>query len=482
MNVTPPLPEGSGFSLSRFRSFAKGKPCPENVLGRVHISVRGMPARRTSELGLGDAVLRSAMPAAGTGAGGVGGVHRDQLATSTLSLVREHTQEHPPTRIQDASVQTGLLRDVPAWLLDRAGRAADHVHDPQVLMHDHVIVADQGERGLVRVVEALPPDLRMQGSNPRHRLTPPFAAPLLAGEVALRGSDPVGGGGEVARVGHLRPVRGGDQGGHAHVDPDHCPRGGKRLGGHVVAGQDHVPAAAFPLDADRLHPAAHWAVLMHADMPDSLEPHERGRGVIGLGVPAAAVTVLRPFDRVEPTASLEAGETRLLPGLKAAEERGERPIEPSQGGLLGGERPSALPVRVVGSDVLQLGRLVFVPDRHTCLAVGGAAVLQRRVVQLAVVLQARGERDLLAAGWAKQEFVGPSHRLRRRLSVRRPSARSTHAAALIEMPACVAYSSICRFNSGGTRRFSDSRCAPLTTTRILPQRVKKGGSADSPAS
>ncbi|WP_204287440.1 hypothetical protein, partial [Microbispora amethystogenes] len=38
--VTPPLPEGSGFSLSRFRSVAKGKPCPENVLGRVHVGVR----------------------------------------------------------------------------------------------------------------------------------------------------------------------------------------------------------------------------------------------------------------------------------------------------------------------------------------------------------------------------------------------------------------------------------------------------------
>ena len=480
--MTPPLLEGSGFSLSRFRSFAKGKPCPENVFSRVHVGVRGMPARRTSELGLGDAVLRSAVPAAGTGAGGVGGVHRDQLATGALSLVREHTQEHPPTRVQNASIQAGLGGDVPAWLLDRAGRAANHVRDPQVLVHDQVIVADQVERDLVRVIKALPPDLRMQGSNPRRRLKPPFATPLLAGEVALRGSEPVGGGGEVARVGHLRPVAGSDQGGHTHVDPNHRPRGGKRLGWHVVAGQDHVPAVALPLDADRLHPAAYGAVLVHADMPDSLEPHERGLGVFGLGVPAAAVTVLRPFDRVEPAAALEAGEARLLPGLKAAEERGERLIQPSQGGLLGGKRPSALPVRVVGSDVLQLGRLVFVPDRHTCLAVGGAAVLKGRVVQLAVVLQARGERDLLAASGTQQELVRPSHRLRRRLSVRRPSARSTHAAALIEIPACAAYSSICRFNSGGTRRFSDSRCAPLTTTRMLPQRVKKGGSADSPAS
>ncbi|GGL21317.1 hypothetical protein GCM10014719_24230 [Planomonospora parontospora subsp. antibiotica] len=43
--VTPPLPEGSGFSLSRLRSLTKGKPCPHDVDRRVRLyGVRGMPA------------------------------------------------------------------------------------------------------------------------------------------------------------------------------------------------------------------------------------------------------------------------------------------------------------------------------------------------------------------------------------------------------------------------------------------------------
>src|SRR5690606_30324309 len=109
--VTPPLPQGSGFSLSRFRSLAKGKPCPQDVDRRVHVGVRGMPAPRTSEFGLGDAVLRSAVPTSGAGARGVGGVHRDQLSTGAFSLVRQDRQKHPPTRIHNRTVQTGFRRD-----------------------------------------------------------------------------------------------------------------------------------------------------------------------------------------------------------------------------------------------------------------------------------------------------------------------------------------------------------------------------------
>ncbi|GAA2361601.1 hypothetical protein GCM10010404_14190 [Nonomuraea africana] len=45
--VTPPLPEESGFSLSRFRSVAKGKPCPEDVDRRVHVGVRNLNDLRT---------------------------------------------------------------------------------------------------------------------------------------------------------------------------------------------------------------------------------------------------------------------------------------------------------------------------------------------------------------------------------------------------------------------------------------------------
>ncbi|GAA3127805.1 hypothetical protein GCM10020001_056470 [Nonomuraea salmonea] len=203
--VTPPLPEGSGFSLSRFPSLAKGRPCPENGAGRVHVGVRGMPARRAGERG--EAVVLRAMPASGARAGGAGGVHRDQLSTG---------------------------------------------------------------------------------------------------------------------VGHVHAVAGGDRRGDTQVDAGRRAGGGQRRGGHVVARHDHIPARAFPLHADRLDPADHRAVLVDADVPD-----------------------------------------------------------------MGGERPPALPAGVVGADVLQLGRLVTVTDAHSGLGIGRTPVLQRGVVQRAMVLQTR---------------------------------------------------------------------------------------------
>ncbi|SDJ90927.1 hypothetical protein SAMN05421874_10433 [Nonomuraea maritima] len=405
--VTPPL---SGFSPSRFRSPAKGKPCPQDVDRRVHVGVRGMPARRTGELGLGETVLLCHVPAPGAGAGGVGGVHRDQLSTGAFSLVRENRQEHPPTRVEDASVERGLGSDVPSGLLDRARSGAGHVRDPQVLVHDHVVVADQRVRRPVCVIESLAADLAVQCGDPCHLLATAFGPALLAGEAPLRGGEAISGRGEVTRVGHVRTVRRRDKRGHTHIQADHSARGGKRLGGHAVTGEDHIPAGAFPPHADRLDGARHAAVLVHADMPDALQPHERRGGVLGLGVPSAAVTVLRPLDRVEPAPALETGEAGPTTLADPLEEPGERLVQAAQGGLSGGERPTRLPVRVISTDVLRLARLIAVPDRHACLAVGGAAVLRSGVVELTVVFQARGECSGLLGGGSQEELERPNAR------------------------------------------------------------------------
>src|SRR5690606_7783922 len=145
------------------------------------------------------------------------------------------------------------------------------------------------------------------------------------------------------------------------------------------------------------------------DMPDALQPDVGGGRVLGLGVPPAAVAVFGPLHRVEPAASLEPGEPGGAPGLDTLEERAERLVQTPQGGLLGRKRPPALPVRVVGADVLQLPRLVAVPDGHPGFAVGDAAVFEGGVVGLPVVLQARGERGGLLGGRAQQELERPTH-------------------------------------------------------------------------
>jgi hypothetical protein len=74
------------------------------------VGVGGVSATGALELLLRGAVLAGHVPAGGAGAGGIAGVHRDQLATGAFSLVREDAQEHPPTRVVDASVQPGLGR------------------------------------------------------------------------------------------------------------------------------------------------------------------------------------------------------------------------------------------------------------------------------------------------------------------------------------------------------------------------------------
>lgn len=288
-------------------------------------------------------------------------------------------------------------------------------------------------------------------------------------EVPLRLAQLRGHRGEESRVGDVLAVRGGQEVGDARVDADHRPRGQQGLRGHAVAGEDDVPAGSLALHRDRLDPAAHGPVLAHPDVPDTLEPYACPR-IVGGGVPSAAVAALGEGDGVEVPDALEAGVSRALPGLDPAEERLERLVQSARGGLLGGERPTALTLRIEYPDLLELGGLVPVADRGLRgVPVGVTAFLEGAVVQGAVVPQHLAEHGRLTGRGAQEELVRADHRSRLR-STRSPSARRTHAAALIEMPTRSAYASICRFSSGATRRFIDSRRSPLATTKIPPLR------------
>jgi hypothetical protein len=143
------------------------------------------------------------------------------------------------------------------------------------------------------------------------------------------------------------------------VDPDHAAGLGQRL---VLLDTEHdEPLTALTLDGDGLDPAGHRAVLVDLHMPDALEADPGDRVVRG-GVPAAAVPVLREVHRVEPVHPAKARIAGRLPGLDAAEERLHRLVQAAQGGLLRGERPAALTLRVERPDLLQLRGLHPVPD------------------------------------------------------------------------------------------------------------------------
>jgi hypothetical protein len=125
------------------------------------VGVGRVAATDTPERVLGDAVLLRQVPTSRADAGGVAGVHGDHDATGTFSLVREDAQETPPTRIENASVQSGLrggtIRQeatVPGWVRPRR-RCANHARDVQFFVRYLIIGANEGEGGLVRVANSL---------------------------------------------------------------------------------------------------------------------------------------------------------------------------------------------------------------------------------------------------------------------------------------------------------------------------------------
>ncbi len=125
----------------------------------------------------------STCPHLGAGARGAAGVHRDQYASGAFSLLREDAQEHPPTRVKNAAVESGLRGG--AVRQERSGLGvglrlggANHVRDAQPLVRDLVVVADQAERGFVRAVQALTADLAVQLGNLLH-------GPAVLGGAAL---------------------------------------------------------------------------------------------------------------------------------------------------------------------------------------------------------------------------------------------------------------------------------------------------------
>ncbi len=80
-------------------------------------------------------------------------------------------------------------------------------------------------------------------------------------------------------------------------------------------------AARHGLDA-----AFHRPVPVHADVPDTLQPHAAD-GVVRGGLPPAAVPVLGKLDRVEPVHPTKTRIAGRLIGLDPTEERRERVVE-----------------------------------------------------------------------------------------------------------------------------------------------------------
>src|ERR1035437_6162220 len=421
-DVTSLTAEAASFFSRSLVGCEKGQSSPEDVVSSMLVGVRGVTTRLTAEHCLADAVLFGGVTATATAVGGVPGIYAYHCASSLFRFGAQDRDEGSPARIGDTSVQPGLGclpvgQECPGGIWVGTGLGpADHVGDLEVLDGDHVIAAHQVAGGVVVEVPSLIGDLAVPG---RHRLAgrPTIVrSSFLASQDSLGVGELVRGPTSVAGVVDVLSRRGGSEAGDAHVDAYHFSGRLQQPGRNIITRQHQHPLAALPANLDRLHPTLHDPMRGDLDVADALEVH-----TAGLGLPPAPVAFRWPFHAVEAMRGPETGVTGSLAYLDSAEERPERRVETIQLGLLGRARPPGH-LRAHRTDLFQLCRLGAIADRHLRPAIpekprGAAhrslvcipALLERPVVQLAVVVQTCLQPQMLALGGPQTELVRPSH-------------------------------------------------------------------------
>lgn len=230
-------------------------------------------------------------------------------------------------------------------------------------------------------IAALIRDLPMPG---RYRFTatcPIFRASLGAGHSPLRKCQLVGGGASPPWILDVVTIAGGRKAGDTKIDSRLAACRLKWGWRHIVTGEDQHPAAAFSANLKCLHATHNPAMRGDFDLSDALEVHPRSDGM-----PSSAVSVFGPLHTVEPAAALKPRITRTLRLLYAAEEPIECFVQPTQRGLLAGERPDGH-VLTFASNVGELGGLICVANANLVVRPRFPTLLQRGVIQLAMRVQ-----------------------------------------------------------------------------------------------
>ena len=277
----------------------------------------------------------------------------------------------------------------------------DKVADLQVFHDQQAVVGDEGPGRVMVEVSSLVGELAITGRDHRSGVATVVGTSLLAGQDLLGGAQPGGGDPPPARIGKVFAIGSGGEAGDPDVDADRGPGGLQGPRRHLVTGQDQHPPAPFAADLDGLDPAVDLAVDGDLSLPDPLQIDPAD-----LGLPAAAVAVLGPFDTVEAVRRLEPRIAGRLPGSDSPVEAGEGPVQTAQGRLLGRERPRR-DIRSDRADVFELGRLVPVRDAAS------SAAATRPVVPAERRCRAPGARPSSARGrhagarWAAAETRQP---------------------------------------------------------------------------
>ena len=201
----------------------------QDVLRGVEVPVMPGPAGRARPLPGAQAQLREPVPARRAGLGRrVPPVDHDQVPAVPLAFVLKLAAELAPAAVRDRAGQVPV---------------ADHAGDVQVLDHDDVRRADQTGAGAVQEVPARVADLAVGAGNFHLGLGAVRRAFPAAGQPPLVAGQVPGLARQMPRVGDLPPVAGHREVRHAQIDTDRVPGRLQRLGGAVLDGEGHVPAA-----------------------------------------------------------------------------------------------------------------------------------------------------------------------------------------------------------------------------------------------
>jgi hypothetical protein len=145
-----------------------------NILRCVYVGVAGIPAGSAAEARLALARLPVHVP---TRRASLACERRRHLLNSSWCLLLQATDEQPPARAIDASVESSLGCYAPSWIVSRSSSRTDHGPNVQILNPDYVESLRDVSGGLLGPV---PPAIRLARLQARNR---PFyrGAPIRTG-------------------------------------------------------------------------------------------------------------------------------------------------------------------------------------------------------------------------------------------------------------------------------------------------------------
>ena len=221
------------------------------------------------------------------GLGGVGRWNFNQSFACPGELVAELLYQLSPTRSKNSSIESGLLPDILAGLLQSAFGTLGHIADLELLNNDHTVALSVFRAEIVQEMFSLPSHLPVQNSDAVLGLLPIFGSFLLSADVSLSTYDPLGGCFKMPRIRGEMPLTVSNDIDHSSIERDDRCRAGRGIGDLGLVDQARKPLPSLFAQRARLrftnrlsmHNGAQIAELGEAQNRAVEAPHSRVRFV-----------------------------------------------------------------------------------------------------------------------------------------------------------------------------------------------------------